>query len=300
MPLIGELAALATSLCFSIGPTFFTFAGREVGSIVVNRSRLVVAVIYLALLHCLFYGTLLPIDFDGGRWMWFALSGVIGLTLGDAALFQAFVMLGPRLTMLVFAVSPVIGALLGWVFLGERLSAWDITGILLTLAGIAWVVLGQENDAQKALNKRDYVLGIIFASLGAVGQAVGLFTAKMGLVDGYPALSGQIIRMVSATLAIWLWTFAVRQTKATIETLREHPHAVKNILIASFIGPTLGVWFSLVSVQNTGLGIASTLQSLPPVFLIPIGYFIFKEKVSWQSIVGTLVALAGVGVLFLA
>lgn len=299
MPFIGEFAALATSLCFSIGPTFFTLAGREVGSIVVNRSRLVVAVVYLALLHWLFYGTPLPLTFEGQRWMWLALSGVIGLTLGDAALFQAFVLLGARLTMLVFAISPVIGALLGWLFLGEALSGWQIGGVLLTLAGVAWVVAGQQNDAQRSLSERDYLWGILFASLGAVGQALGLFAAKKGLVDGYPALSGQIIRMVSAMLAIWLWTLAVRQAKTTVETLKQHPVAVNNILIASFIGPTLGVWFSLVSVQNTELGIASTLQSLPPVFLIPIGYFIFKEKVTWQSLLGTLVALAGVGMLFM-
>jgi drug/metabolite transporter (DMT)-like permease len=33
---------------------------------------------------------------------------------------------------------------------------------------------------------------------------------------------------------------------------------------------------------------------------LPISYFVFKEKVGWQSIVGTLLAIAGVAILFLA
>ena len=299
MPYLGEIAAIGTSLCFAIGPSFFTLAGREIGSVVVNRTRLVVALVYLCISHYIFYGTFFPLHAGGERWLWFGISGVIGLTLGDAGLFQALVMLGPRLTMLVFAVSPVIGAILGFLFLQETLTALQVLGIAITLGGIAWVVLGQENEVQKSMSKRDYTLGILFALVGATGQAVGLFSAKVGLSGDYPALSGQILRMVAATIAIWVWTFAVRKGKETVNTLKAHPRAIKNILIASFIGPTLGVWFSLVSVQHTGLGIASTLQSLQPVLLIPIGYFFFQEKVTWQSVVGTLVALGGVAILFL-
>lgn len=299
MPYLGEIAALGTSLCFSIGPTFFTFAGREVGSVVVNRSRLILALVYISLTHYLIYGTFIPLAAGGERWFWLGISGVIGLTLGDAGLFQAMVMLGPRLTMLVFASSPVIGAALGLIFLHEVLSLPQVLGILLTLAGIAWVVLGQENEVQKSMSKRDYSLGIMFAFLGAMGQAGGLFAAKIGLSGDFPALSGQIIRTMAGMIAIWIWTFAVRQGRNTFDTLKQHPRAVKNILIATLIGPALGVWFSLVSVQNTDLGIASTLQSLQPIFLIPIGYFFFNEKVTWQSVVGTLLALGGVAILFL-
>lgn len=299
MPYLGEIAALGTSLCFAIGPTFFTLAGREVGSVVVNRSRLVVALIYLCISHYIFYGTFFPVAAGGERWLWFGISGVVGLTLGDAGLFQAFVMLGPRLTMLIFAISPVLGAILGWLFLHETLTMLQLLGILVTLGGIAWVVLGQENEVQKSMTKRDYSLGILFALIGATGQSVGLFAAKVGLTGEYPALSGQILRMFTAMIAIWAWTFAVRKGHDTVQALTSHPRAIKNILIASFIGPTLGVWFSLVSVQHTGLGVASTLQSLQPVLLIPIGYFFFQEKVTWQSVVGTLVALGGVAILFL-
>ncbi len=297
---IGELAAIGTAICFSIGPTFFTLAGKSVGSVVVNRTRLLIAVILLFIVHWIAYGNLLPPQIEGFRWLWLGLSGIIGLTLGDAALFQALITLGPRLTMLIFAISPVIGIGLGWMFLDESLGLMQIIGIIVTLGGIIWVISNQENDGDKKVNNKTFLWGIVFAVLGAAGQAIGLFTAKKGLIDGFPALSGQIIRMLAGTISIWIWTILIRKGKETIKIIRDNPKALKLIIIATLVGPMLGVWFSLVSVQNSELGISSTLQALPPIFLIPISIYFFKEKVNFQSILGTVISLVGVAIIFLA
>jgi drug/metabolite transporter (DMT)-like permease len=58
------------------------------------------------------------------------------------------------------------------------------------------------------------------------------------------------------------------------------------------------VWLNLVSVQNTNLGVSSTLASLMPIFLIPISYFVYGERITKQAIVGTFVAFVGVVLLF--
>jgi drug/metabolite transporter (DMT)-like permease len=299
MPFIGELAAIVTSICFSIGPTFFTMAGHLVGSVVVNRSRLVVAFVYLAIAHTIIYGMPLPFDATSDRWFWLALSGVIGFVIGDAALFQAFITIGTRLTMLIFAINPIISAVLAWVFLGEHLTPLQMAGMAITLGGVAWVVAEKENREEGSLTKREYAWGIFLGVVGAAGQSGGMFTAKLGLYGDFPALSGQIIRMSAAMVAIWLIALFSRQAKETVEKFFSQPKAVRYILMASFIGPTVGVWFSLVSIQNTSLGIASTLMALPPVFLIPIGYFVFKDRITLRAIIGTLMALGGVAVLFL-
>jgi drug/metabolite transporter (DMT)-like permease len=106
--------------------------------------------------------------------------------------------------------------------------------------------------------------------------------------------------MFAAMVAIWLWTAAVRQVRPTIDKLNEDPSSLKYLLLASITGPFFGVWMSLVAIQYTKIGIASTLMSLPPLFLIPIGRIMFKESVSPRSIIGTFIAIAGVAMLFLA
>jgi drug/metabolite transporter (DMT)-like permease len=75
--------------------------------------------------------------------------------------------------------------------------------------------------------------------------------------------------------------------------------AFKAILGGTFVGPFLRIWMSLIAVQLTRVGIASTLMALPPILLIPIGYLLYKERVSKRGIIGTVVAFAGVAIIFL-
>ena len=299
MPFLGEIAALITSIFYSIGPTFFTLAGRLVGSAVVNRTRLVVALVYLTIVHWFFYGTPLPLDAAPDRWFWLAVSGLVGFVLGDAALFQAFIVIGTRLTMLVFALNPILGAVLAWLFLGEDLTGMQLLGMAITLAGIAWVLFERNNPTQQELTPKAYAMGIFLAVLAAMGQAGGMVSAKLGLYGDFPTLSGQIMRVGTATVIMWAITLVSGKARHTVEAVRNSPTAFKQILLASFLGPFLGVFFSLLAIQHAEIGIASTLMSLQPVILIPIGYYFFKEKITWQAVAGTLVALAGVGVIFL-
>lgn len=297
--LIGQLAALGTSLCFSATSTFFTLAGRAVSSVVVNRIRLLAAVLFLTLAHLLFR---LPLPLNAGafRLFWLGLSGIIGLVLGDAFLFQSFVWIGPRLAMLMMSLAPVFAALMAWRFLGEQLAAAQVAGILVTITGIAWVVLSRDrNSTVTTIPPRQYLLGILFGLGAALGQSSGLVTARIGLVGDYPALSGTLIRMVAAALVLWIITLLQGQAKRTFMRVRENSRAFKFILAGAFFGPTLGVTLSLFAIQRIPVGVASTLTALPPIFLLPIGYFVFHERFGWQVVAGTFVTILGVSLLFL-
>ena len=141
--MIGEFAALATSVAFSFASTFLTLAGRRVGSMVLNRTRLVLAIAFLVITHWIVLGMPLPLQDGSDRWLWLGLSGVVGLVIGDIFLFQAFVWIGPRLAMLMMILAPVIAAFHAWLFLGEIITLGQMAGFALTLSGVAWVVMGR-------------------------------------------------------------------------------------------------------------------------------------------------------------
>jgi len=295
---IGEWAALATSVCWSGSAVFFGLASRRVGSLVVNRTRLVLASIFLVTTHVLVIGSIVPLDAPPERWFWLGLSGIIGLTLGDALLFQAYVLIGPRMGMLLLSTAPLLSALLAWAFLGEGISWIAWMGILVTVGGVAWVVVGRDRSEGDALPAK-YAQGIMVGLGAAACQAIGLILSKQGLSGDYPALSGVVIRMLTATAAIWLLTVLQGQARTTVDRLRQDPRVLLPAFAGSVIGPFLGVWLSLIAVQRAQVGIASTLMALPPVFLVPIGWIVFKERFGWQAVAGTLVAIIGVAMLFL-
>ena len=300
MPFIGALAAIGTSLCFSFGSTQFTLAGRQIGSALVNRARLLLALLLVMLLHFLTFGQLLPLDAAPERWFWLGLSGFVGLVLGDACLLQAFVLIGARLSMLMMSLAPVLGALLAWLFLGETLVLREIVGIAIVLVGIIVVIVERSNaGTEGTTDRRQYIIGLFCGLGGAAGQAGGLVLSKLGLAGDFPALSGNLIRLLVAAVVIWLIAAVNRQLVASYRTLRANPRALLSLTSGTVLGPVLGVWLSLVAVQNTSVGVASTLSSLMPIFLIPISYFMFGERVTKQAVVGTFIAFAGMVLLFL-
>ena len=150
MNIIGELAAVLTSISWSGTSVLFTKATQQVGLIIVNRIRVSLALIFLMLLNWAFYGYLLPVDAGVDRWAWFALSGTIGYALGDVFLFQSFLCIGTQRGMLMMSLAPLMSAGLAWMFFGETLSWIQMLGVMLTLAGIAWVILRRNNNEPNA------------------------------------------------------------------------------------------------------------------------------------------------------
>jgi drug/metabolite transporter (DMT)-like permease len=299
MQYTGEAAALMTAFCWVGSSLFFTNAGRQVGSMVVNRMRLVMAVFLLMTAHAIILGQIIPLDAGAERWFWLGASGIVGLVFGDAALFQAFVLIGPRLTTLIMSLVPVISALIAWVFLGERLGLLETTGILIAVTGIAAVVSERGNGGLE-IERKQYLAGVLFGFLGAVGQAVGMVLAKRGLTGDFSALSGVLLRMLTAMVVLWLFTLLRRQARATVKKVSAAPRALRSILGGSIAGPFLGVWMSLIAIQSTYVGIASTLMALTPIIMLPVVKWGFKERVSRWAVGGTLVSLTGVAIIFLA
>ena len=300
---IGEIAALVTAICFSVSSIFFTRASRKYGPLLSNRLRLLVAILLLAFTHWIVIGTPIPLNDEPERWLWLGSSGIVGLAIGDLFLFQAYSLLGPRLGLLFLSFSPALATILAWLFLGETLSAGNILGILMTLGGIAWVVLesnpnGKSSSGTPSQSQKGYLKGILAGLIAAAGQASGMVLAKNGLGGNFPALSGNVIRMTAAFLAVWVVTIIQGQVISSVQQTMDQRSGLLYVLGGSFFGPLIGVSLSLFAIQHTNIGIASTIIALPPIFLLPIGYFIFKEHITFRAVIGTILAVVGVGLLF--
>jgi drug/metabolite transporter (DMT)-like permease len=294
---IGELAALATSVAWSGTSVLFTKATQQVGSIIVNRIRVVLGLVFLMSLNWAFYGFLLPLDAGSDRWIWLALSGAIGYALGDVFLFQSFLCIGAQRGMLMMSLAPLMSAGLAWIFFGEILSGMQMLGVIVTLTGIAWVILRQKNG--KPSQGRSPLQGVLFGLGAATGQAVGFVLSKQGLADNFSPIAGNSIRMVAAVIVLWALAGLQGKARETIESMRAKPKVFVWLTVAAFTGPVVGATLSLFALQHTQVGIASTLIALPPVFLLPVEWLVFKEKFDWGAVLGTLVAIGGVALLFL-
>lgn len=284
-------------MCWATTSLLFTVASKQVGSQLVNRARLLLATLFLAITHLLWQGQVLPIRAEPSRWGWLGLSAISGLVMGDGLLFQAFVFIGTRLSMLLMTLVPVISTLLAWIFLGETLGLLEISAIIVTISSVAWVVSERSNSHPTDHNPKTRTIGVLCGIGSAFGQAVGLILSKRGMAGDFPALSASLMRLVVATITIWLWALIRGQVRPTFEGLR-NKRARWAILGGTLGGPFLGMTLSLVAVQLAPVGIVSTLMALSPVMLLPMVHWAFKERISQRAIVGTIAAMIGVAMIF--
>ncbi len=297
---LGELAALGAATVWTFSSLFFTIGGRRVGAFVVNRMRLVFAVLLVGSAHWLIYGHPFPTGAEPFRLFWLGMSAIVGLVIGDTFLFQCYVLVGARIGVLMFVLGPPFGALLSWLFLGEGMRPVELLAMALVLGGVLWVVLERAGGfAVGSVERRNFGLGILFGVLAQLCQQANLVMSKQGLSGGYPALSGVMIRMVTGMAAIWLLAILQREAGRTIRAVRADGRAAAAILGGAFSGPFLGVWLSMVAVQSSRVGVASTLMALTPVISLPVVRFALKERVSPRAIFGTLIAMAGVVLMLL-
>lgn len=292
----GELAALLTAVCWTFTSLAFESAGKKVGSLSVNLIRLVIAFIFLGLYTLFVRGHFFPIGTTTQAWFWLSISGLVGFLIGDLLLFQAFVVTGARISMLIMALSPPLTAFFGWIILGETLSVSNILGMVVTIWGISLVVLSRSANSHK-VQLHYPIKGILLAFGGAVGQGLGLVLSKLGMQDLDPFMSTQI-RVIAGIIGFSILFSVTRNWKHVFTALKDGA-AMVGITTGAFFGPFLGVSLSLLAIQYTSTGIASTLNSLTPVIIIPFARLFFKEPITTKEIIGSIVAVVGVTIFFI-
>lgn len=293
---LGEIAALATALCWAITSVSFESAGKKLGALNLNLIRLVIGMLFLSIYTFISRGYLLPLDASPETWKWLLISGFVGVVIGDLLLFEAFVQIGARISMLIYASVPPISGVLAYIFLNESMSVTQIIGMFVTLTGIAIVILVRD-DSKNKVKFAHPVIGILLAFGGAFGQASGYIIGKYGMSD-YDAFASTQIRLIAGILG-FIVIFTIRHNWGNMFKAIKNKDGLLATTIGSIFGPFIGISLSLLAIQYVNPGVASTLTSITPILLIPYVLVIKKEKVLLRELFGSFITIAGVAIMFL-
>jgi drug/metabolite transporter (DMT)-like permease len=298
----GLLFAGATAVCWSCSAFTFSRSSRQVGSLAVNIIRLIVAALFFSIYGYCVRGKCLPTDASLHTWGWLSLSGFTGFFLGDLFLFRSFSEIGVRLSMLIMSLAPVFVAVTGWLWLSETMSARHLIGMAVTISGVMWVIMERPVKGPQQSNHVS-LKGIAYAALGAAGQGLGVVIGKYGMISQsgtqthiYDPFAATQIRTYAGILSFALLIAYLGRTKDVLKACH-HLKPMTYITIGALFGPFLGVALLMRSIQLIPSGISQTIAATVPVLLIPVAIVVDKEKVTLQSLIGTAVAIGGVGIL---
>ncbi len=304
----GILFALLTTLSWSIGLFPFTQAARRMGSNVLNHFRLPLATLLLAITAFIIDSAALADLFRcfvPQAWLWFALSGIVGLTLGDYFGFSMYAILGARIGSVLATLAPPATLVLAALLIDERMNVTGIIGIFITIIGVISISLGRRERVKIPDHGHGSIAsGIIFGVLSAFCQGAGLVMAKKGIaaLDAqYKVISPvhhTFMRVVAATLSLYIFSLISGQLKGVISGIKKSDKATIRYAIAgTMFGPFIGVSLSLYTITLIDVAVAQTIFSLMPAIVMLISFFFFKDKISLQSVIGAITAIGGVVIL---
>lgn len=293
----GEAAALVTAVSWTAAAMIFERASKMSGVTSVNTFKVAFGSIYLAILAVLLGNNIFPFDFPVKSWIFMSASGFMGFVIGDYFLFNAYVMIGSRVSMLLMSASVPMTVVASYLLFGESIGQWGIYGILLAVSGISLTVVTGKREAVKDIARAEYIKGVSFGLLAAVAMASGTLLTKVGAENVSPVAATQV-RILSGLVGFVIFALIFGKTTELQKTVRDFK-SLKMIAIGSIFGPFIGVGALLYALQHTKAGIVSTISSLTPVLIIAPSIIFLKKKVSFLEVVGACIAVGGVGLLFL-
>lgn len=301
MPGIGESAGVAASALWAIASLLYVRLPWNAWILTTAKN---------AVATCLLCGLVMGLWLLWGRSLAMvstyqlavlSLSACIGLAMGDTAYFRSLQILGPRQALTLTLLTPPTTACLGAVFLHEQLpsSIWVAMIMIVSGNGLA-IWEGRRGPARDANVQSSWnVHGVLFGLLAVAGQAIGGILIKMGS-QSISSLEATVIRLATATCCGFLLG-AVWDRRGWTEFFRlANRKTLWRLVIASFCGTVLGIWFMMVAFQRTPVGVAATLTSLSPLFVLPLVAWILREPIGWRGWLGGFLAAGGVYWLFFA
>ena len=297
---VGETAALVAAFLWTISSmiwgridltaTTLNFAKNVVGIVMVFAHLVVVAIL---LQQPLFTAS-------SASWVWLAVSGFIGIFIGDSFFFRSLQVLGPRLALIMSTTAPIFALILGWLFLREHLGFIAVQGVILTIVGVAIVISERKTEREDPGLKPGTLTEGIWCGIGsAVCQALGGVLSRRGYNDLATGeslcapIEGSFIRILVATIAAIFMMLLRKQLVETAAVVFQWKH-LKLIAPATAIGTWLGIWLSQIAFKESDAAIAQTLMATCPLFAIPIMWYAGKYRFTVLSVLGTLGAIVGV------
>ena len=303
----GDLISISVTILWTVTAMTAEVASKRLSPLGLNVVRMLMSLVFLAILMWVVCGQPWPQDADGETWLWLSLSGFVGYVLGDYCLFNSYLLIGSRFGQLFMTLAPAAAALFGFILLGETMSLLAIVGMFITMFGIGLSVLSKGGGHHKFSLKLP-LKGILFGIGAGLGQGIGLVLSKVGmthyetLIQSPEALdimpfSSTFIRAVTGLAGFLLTMFLTGKTRKIL-SLTHDRQGMTFALIATLTGPFLGVSLSLMATLYTSTGIAQTIMAMTPIFILLPSWYFFHQRVTLLEVLGAIISVVGVTLFF--
>ena len=293
--IFGAFASILAAILWAASFGIYRRFGEDISSFTLNLLKNSIALFFFFIAICV---TRPEAPLNSACWIYLALSGFIGIALGDTALFESLKFLGARLASILFCLSPLFTIFIGYGFLGEDLTLFESLGILITLVSVAGVLYFDRHDEneENPLKKNFVTKGIVFGLISAVLNGVGVALARKGF-SGTDALLGSGIRMAPALIGLLVISTLQGKTQKSLTEIINVKH-LPLLSVTAFFGGFVGILLASVGTIYLKAGLAATLTSSVPVWTFLIDRFFYSKRTRPVAIPFVFTTLIGLYFIF--
>ena len=282
---MGEIASLVAALSWAVGVLWFRRILESESSTATNFRKCLHATLLFALVSS--FQEYPPLT--GTHYWMLAISGFVGMSVGDTLLFSAIRRLGTARALMLHATAPLFTVALAYGFQGESLTAWQFTGVVAATLG-TFLVVGDRRSDGPVRSGRELVRGVLEGLGAALGQAIGLVLVRAVMVDlpeGSSYLPICALRLLPAAFVLFLMVW-----RSEPRALRD-AHAFAQAGLPSFVGTFLGIAFMVLGLSLTKAGIVGALTATTPIWLVIISFLFLRVRFGTATLTGVIVGVLG-------
>ncbi len=297
----GYFAAFATLFAWTISTFVLAKLSRLEDSYILNKAALFFSIFLLGILVCVLDG-LAPWQLVTGpnssNWLWLGISGILGKSIGDYCGYAALRILGARRRSMVTTLGPGFTWLFGLIILSEMMNWIGMAAMLLTI--ISLLLLINSNAEKSEVKKENFGLplrGLLFGVAGAALTGLSFILAKKTIVESgenISAFHATWVRIVTAFIALLLFDIMRNKHDGFIKQFVIDMQKGMLLFLGILFGAVLGLSFSLIAITRMNAAAAYTIFSLLPVSVIIVSLLVYKKRITLQSWIYSILAVAGV------
>jgi drug/metabolite transporter (DMT)-like permease len=243
--------------------------------------RVIIATFFLFLLGMIL-GKLKPIKKKDIKWF---------LILGLLDPFGYFLLEGyglkytsASISALVISIIPVILPVIAWFTLKEKISKRTFIGLIISFAGVLFVVL------ENGLTSSGINIGIVFL-LMAVAASVSYNIILKKLLNSYNIYT--IIFLLNFISSIYFTPVYFLIFGSEISSISWNTELLSSLLILGIFASSLAFLFYAKGVQVLGVGITNIFANIIPVITVLFAWLFLSEEITFTILLGIVLVVSG-------
>ena len=281
----GILMALTSAISWAISVVLYKKLGKNLKPIALNSINAVLS--FLGLLLIVFI-TKSNISISGSNLSFIAMSGVLGIVIGDSLFYASLNHLSPIMLSVISITGPLFSGIFGLLFFDEIPTNLTIIGMLIILAGTS-IILYFQRDRQKY---KTSIIGVIYALMAMCLTSYSMVLVKPVLTTSSPLVVA-MYRMLFSSIALICYAVVSKKIFVWLGIINRYKISLK-LIIVSAISTIGGFWCSLTAIKNCELVVTSSILSLEPFFIMLIMILLYKYVPKIRDFISIIMIIAGI------